>query len=139
MKKLVFPALVVTFAAGAAIAQDDPVEARMELMKMIGGATKTLGDMVKGETAFDAEEANTALQVIASNAGLAPSAFETEATNDESEALPAIWSNWEDFVSKAQALEIAADGLEITDEASVQTALGVLGQACKACHSEYRE
>lgn len=139
MKKLVVPALVVTFAAGAAIAQDDPVEARMELMKMIGGATKTLGDMVKGETAFDAEEANTALQVIASNAGLAPSAFETEATNDESEALPAIWSNWEDFVSKAQALEIAADGLEITDEASVQTALGVLGQACKACHSEYRE
>ena len=55
-----------------------------------------------------------------------------------SEARSEIWTNWEDFVARAEALERVADTLRIIVPEDVGPALGALGATCKACHSDYR-
>ena len=121
--------------------EDEEVLARMDDMKAMGDATKTLGLMAKGEAPFDAKTARSAATRIAEEAARTPALFESAATDPQSEALPAIWDNWADFTEKADALETVASGLA-TDIDSIDTlraGMGDLGQACKACHSEYRE
>ena len=121
--------------------EDADVMARMEGMKAMGDATKTLGQMAKGEAPFDTEAARAAAARIAEEAARAPDLFESAATDPQSEALPAIWDNWGDFTDKAQSLEAVASRLasDIDSLDTLRAGMGDLGQACKACHSEYRE
>ncbi|MEQ5869719.1 cytochrome c [Sagittula sp. NFXS13] len=115
------------------------VKARMAAMSDIGASMKTLGKMVKGETDFDAMAAQAAVDTVAARAEAAPELFEPKETDPESEALPAIWDNWDDFVTKAEALQTTAEGITITAAADLGPAMGQLGDACKACHSKYKE
>lgn len=142
--KTILPVLL-TLAASAALAhggvQNPAVLARMEAMTAIGDATKTLGEMAKGATAFDADIARAAARTIATHAAETPALFEAREEDPKSEALPAIWETFEDFTAKSRALETLAgnlaSGLDTPDE--LRQGLGQLGGACKACHSEYRK
>ena len=125
--------------SGFAIAQDqDPVKARQDTMKTIGAQMKVLSDMAKGTTAFDADAANAALGTMTEAAETIPVVFETESIEGETDASEDIWANWEDFVSKAEALHEAAMGAEVTDEASLGAAMQGVGGACAACHKAYK-
>lgn len=145
MKSTTPVAALLIGAASLAIAhtgvEDKDVMARMEGMKAMGDATKTLGQMVKGAAPFDAQAARAAAARIAEEAARTPALFESAATDPQSEALPAIWDNWTDFTGKSDALEGVASGLatDIDSIDALRAGLGEIGQACKACHSEYRE
>jgi len=117
---------------------NEAVKARMAAMKTIGGGMKTLGDMAKGAMAFDAVAAQGAVDSIEVAAAKVPALFEPQETDPKSEAKPEIWTNWDDFVTKAEALEKAAAGIAISAEADIGAAMGALGGACKACHSDYK-
>lgn len=141
------PLLALLFA-GAATAvfahtgvQNPAVLARMDAMKSIGDATKTIGMMAKGDVAFEPEAARAAAQTIAVHAGNTPALFEPRETDPKSEAHPAIWENFDDFTSKARDLEVLASnlatGMDTQDD--LRAGLGQLGAACKACHAEYRQ
>ncbi len=142
--KTILP-IVLTLAASAALAhggvQNAAVLARMDAMKAIGDATKVLGEMAKGTTAFDVEAARAAAETIASHAAETPVLFEAREDDPKSEALPGIWENFEDFTAKAADLQaLAGDlamGLDTPD--ALRAGLGDLGATCKACHTEYRE
>lgn len=58
-------------------------------------------------------------------------------------ALPAIWSNPQDFAQKVQALQDAANQLvtaaQAGDNAAVTKALTALGGTCRDCHDKYRK
>ncbi|MEP6065374.1 MAG: cytochrome c [Paracoccaceae bacterium] len=137
---------VLTVIAGSAVlahsgVKNPAVQARMHAMSIIGGDMKTLGLMAKGEKEFDAEAAKAALREIAEHAAKAPDLFRANEDDPKSEAKPAIWENFEDFTTKAGALENVALGLS-TSIASVDDlgpAMAALGDTCKSCHSDYRE
>lgn len=139
-KTLVATALLMT---GTAFAQDmeatnADVIARQELMKSVGAATKTLGDMASGEAAHDAAAAETAKQALIASAAQIEAKFTTNAEDPATEAKPEIWTNWDDFLVKAKGLGDAAALLDVASAESVGAGMGAIGGACKACHTDYR-
>ena len=117
------------------------VQARMHGMTMISDNVKVLGTMAKGQVDFDAASARAAAQAIADHAAQSVDLFVPNETDPKSEALPAIWENFDDFTTKAEALQtldadLAASVASLDD---VRTAMPSIGATCKACHSKYRE
>ena len=133
-KSALVAALVLGTAASAALAaaMDPDVRARQEAMGLIGSNVKKVTQMVKGEVAFDAAGAQAAFAAIAEKADMVPALFENPSNSDpEAEAKDAIWENWDDFTAKA--------GASVDSPEALAAAMGPLGEACKACHSTYKE
>ena len=129
-KSTLVAALVLGTAATAvsAAAMDPDVRARQEAMGLVGSNMKKVSTMAKGEVEFDAAAAQAAFANIADKAAAVPALFETQSNTDpESEAKDAIWGNWDDFVSKASALQAAAEaGAGVDSLEALGAALGPL-------------
>lgn len=135
-------ALAVALSASVAFAKEEPtdptVKARVAVMKTIGQNAKVLGDMAGGKAPFDAAAAASAKEAImAATTEIAPK-FEPQASDPNSEAKPEIWTNWADFVTKAEAAKTAATALDASSLDSVKAGMGAVGGACKVCHTDYR-
>ena len=113
----------------------------MDGMSAIAENMKTLGQMAKGATEFDAAMARSAAATIAEHASATPGLFEANETDPKSEARPEIWTNFEDFAAKATELEAIATGFStsINEPSDFNAAMGALGANCKSCHSVHRE
>ena len=141
--KLAKIALVgVLLATGAALAAErtDPnAKLREEVMEEIGGAMGTLGGMAKGEVAYDAAAAEAAKAKIIEEAGAIATEFATQGEADPaSEAKPEIWTSWDDFLKKADALKAAASAADVSSAEAIGASLGAIGGTCKDCHTAYR-
>ncbi|SEK92131.1 c-type cytochrome [Pacificibacter marinus] len=134
---VLFLSFSIAAVAHAAV-ENTAVQARMDAMKAIGGAMKTLGNMAKGSVDFDATAAEAAVDVVAVQSAMLPTLFEAQETDPMSEAKPEIWTNWDDFVAKANAMTAAAEAVSIVDAGSIGAAMEAIGGSCKGCHSEYR-
>jgi len=108
------------------------------VMKEIKGAMGVLGGMAKGAVAFDAAVAGAAQKTLIKQSGMVATAFEANETDPKSEALPAIWENWDGFVEMADDLTFAAEGLDATSLDGVRGGLGNIGASCGACHKKFR-
>ena len=141
---LAIPALAA--AQSAEEAADDAVEARHGFMTMLGINMGQLSGMAKGEIAYDeALASRAAANIVALTQYDAPALF-VEGTSsedrDDSEALPAIWENPDDFRAKFAALGEAAAGSPDAvagGQESLGPVLQKLGGTCKACHDDYRK
>lgn len=142
MKKMIVAVALGTALAGTAFAHEDvknpAVKSRMELMGQVKDATGTLGGMAKGEMAFDEAKATAARAALIEHAAAIPAAFEAKEMDPKSTALPAIWDNWEDFVTKANAMGAAAEQLDASAQEWIGPGMGALGGSCSACHKAYR-
>ncbi|WP_407493805.1 c-type cytochrome [Pseudooceanicola sp. MF1-13] len=142
MKKYIAIALIASGTAAFAHSgvKNPDVMNRMMGMSELAKQMKVIGTMAKGEAAFDADAANAALAKISEEASYIPSLFENKATDPKSEALPAIWDNWDSFTAHATELEELAGGLAgtIQAEADLGPAMGQLGKSCGACHADFR-
>lgn len=134
-------ALGTAATAALAAAQDPDVAARQEAMGLIGGNVQKIASMIKGEVEFDATTAQGYFAAIAEKAEAVPSLFETKSNTDpEAEASDAIWDNWDDFVTKAGALQAAAEaGAGVDSAEALAGAFGGISEACKSCHMAYKE
>lgn len=145
MKKHKILAISVSLAATGALAHtgvdNAAVKARMDSMSEIAKNMKILGNMAKGASEFDAQQARIAVDVIANKAAKTISLFEANETDPKSEAKPEIWKNFDDFKRKSDDLERVALKYSgaITTVDDLRAAMGSIGQTCKACHSEYRK
>ncbi len=127
--------------ASLAIAADDPIEARQQLMQNNQDAAKIAFGMAQGQVPFDAEKAKAAMQTIQDDMAEFPTLFPEGTDKGDTSASPAIWQNMEDFkaraaklASDAKAAQVAADGgLD-----AFKTALGAVGGDCGGCHEAYR-
>ncbi len=132
--------VIAVFAVtGAAFA--GPIEERQAAMKNVGKAMGALAAIAKKEAPFDAAVVNTAATTLADNVKTAKGNFpEGSASGDkETWAKVEIWQNKTDFDAKAdQAVAAAMAMAAVTEEADFGAALGTLGGACKACHTDYR-
>ena len=135
-------ALTLAFAATAALAhtgvKDPQVMARMNGMKTMGGELKTLGQMARGITTYDATKARAALAALKDETSQIPVLFEPEATDPKSESLPAIWTDPKEFAAHTSSVSQALDAADISSPDAIATSLRAIGAACSACHEDYR-
>lgn len=118
--------------------ENPAVRKRMDVMKEIKGAMGVLGSMAKGAIAFDAAAAGAAQNTLIEQSGMVATRFEANETDPKSEALPAIWENWDTFVEMADDLTFAAEGLDTKSLDGVRGGLGNIGASCGACHKKFR-
>jgi cytochrome c556 len=126
------------FAAG-----EGTHDARVAMMKKIGGATGALSGIAKGDKPYDAEAVKAALTTISQIAKAFPDQFGpgTENASADSEASPKIWENMDDFKARSAKLGADADTLLAqlpADAAGVGAGLKTLGASCGGCHQNYR-
>lgn len=135
-------AVALSLFAGIAVAEveatDPVVIAQQDLMKSFGGAAKALGGMASGEVAFDATAAATAKATLVAGSADIHVKFEKAGNDPASAAKPEIWTNWDDFVAKATALNTAATALDVASAEGIKAGMGAVGGACKDCHTTYR-
>lgn len=126
--------------AAAAVAQDNPVAKREQMMKQVGASVGALGAIAKGEKPYDAEAVKAALTTISTDMKAFPDQFPA-GSEVNSAAAPAIWDNMDDFRAKSQKLASDADTLLASmpaDQAGVAEAVKTLGANCGTCHQVYR-
>lgn len=126
--------------AAAAVAQDNPIAKREQMMKQVGASMGALGAIAKGEKPYDAEAVKAALTAISTDMKAFPDQFPA-GSEVNSAAAPAIWDNMDDF--KAKSLKLGSDADTIlasmpADQAGVAEAMKTLGANCGTCHQTYR-
>ena len=121
--------------------KDKNVKERMVLMKEMANSTKTIGQMLKGKTPFDANEAKLALERLSSLSLETPEVFKINATDPKSEAKSNIWDEFDEFTKLSQDLAEATEVLagSVSTINDLRPALKRVSSGCKACHSKYRE
>lgn len=126
---------------------DKAIKARQSMFQIYSFSIGVLGDMAKGKIDYDAALAAEMAANLDAAANLGQSAFWPPGSDNANEenartrALPAIWETFPAIVEKADGLKAATavlassagDGLE-----ALQGSIGDVGQACKACHDDYR-
>jgi cytochrome c556 len=150
--------LVVAIGASAAVSAEDlaaAVKERRDLMKKtVAPAAKLGGQMIKGVKPFDAAAAAKAMNDISSvpdkyvtlfpkgteHGGIADSKIPDK--DDQSEAKPEIWENFDDFKKIANKLKDAAAkaaGAAEQGQGTFTAAFNDMTKVCKECHESYRE
>lgn len=135
---------LLALGAVATVAQDaftppatpeEAVAMRKALMREDGGLIRTLNGLSGAEAA-------AALNIVLTNYTHIPAVFPEGSIVGDSDALPAIWENWETFTGivesgKAAATEAIA-AAEAGDATAYATALRALGGTCGQCHQQFR-
>lgn len=138
--------IAILAGAGAALAHSGAtgiVKQRMDAMSAIGDDMKKIGLMLRGTAPFDAGQAQAAARAIANHASHMDMLFPPGSLSPPTEALPAIWDNWDAFADLTQALHARADRLAQlaasgASEAEIAAQFKTLGETCSACHEKFR-
>ena len=125
-------------------AAQQAIDVRQSVMTLISWNFGPLGGMMRDASAYDADRVQLSADRLSGISPMIVDAFavDTREAPLESEALPAVWENHDDFNAKAvvlvdaiAALKTAADADD--QEASV-AAIGDMAGACRTCHDAYR-
>lgn len=124
---------------------DKAVEYRQKALSIMQNNFAVMGDMIKGDIEFDGvifkERANdfSVLSAIPWVGFSQPGAM----PGKNSDALPAIWDNWEDFSERAEQLQKDAKALHqaaLTDDQNeIRKAFMAAARNCKGCHDQYKD
>lgn len=138
MASILLAGVVGVFAQEAFTSPATPEEAvtmRQALMREDGGILRSAGSL-------SGAEAVAAMTTLRDNYSHIPALFPEGSIVGDSEALPAIWENWEAFtaivdtgVAAAEAGIVAA---EAGDAAGYGAALQTLQGTCGQCHQQFR-
>lgn len=133
------------FAVAQDRAMQTAIEARQGIFQNYQLMLMQLGGMARGTIAYDADTAQAAADNLVAltelNAQFSWPAGSDNASVEGTRARPEIWSNFDDVVTKAVALNEAAVALAAvasTGQEAIGPALGPVGAACTACHDSYR-
>ena len=141
-------AATAVFAASHVGPFDGAIKARQSHMRLNGHNLGILGAMAKGNVDYDADAASAAAAAAnlaalsrMSHNGYWPAGSDSDAM-DNTRALPALWGNFPDVMTKVGALAEAAGAMESAAGnglEALQAAMGPVGGACGACHKAYRK
>ena len=120
------------------LAENSGYVERSKLMQNIRLEFSVLARMSREKIEFDESLATSARLNLLRFAASTPAIFEDDDLPINSEALPAIWENWDDFVSKSEDLEFALEGVDTSTLIDLRASLGNVGAACGSCHQKYR-
>ena len=129
---------VAVFAQDAFVPPATPEEAvtmRNALMREDGG-------ILRGAADLTGPEAVAAMTKLRDNYSHIPALFPEGSIVGESEALPAIWENFDAFTAIADAGVTAAESgiaaAEAGDAAAYAEAIKAIGATCGQCHQQFR-
>lgn len=122
------------------------IKSRQAHMSLYSHNLGILGQIAKEEVPYDAAAARAAADNLVALATMSQAGYWLPGTDSDNmegtRALPAIWEPdsqagtlGRDLAEAALALQAVAG----TDLAAVQGALGAVGDACGACHEDYRK
>jgi cytochrome c556 len=116
------------------------VKERMELMKDIGKAMKSLGAMARGKAPLDSAKVKEAAGSIARHGQKIPTLFPKGSSKGVTEAGPRIWQDPEGFRKSADEMVAVARDIAGQSEnaAALKATYHRLGKTCSACHKLYR-
>lgn len=133
-------------ASSIALATPDPEDAikyRQGVFTAIYWNFGPMGDMMKGKLEFDGQEFSRRAANVAALSKMPLEGFIPGSYSGETEALPAIEKDWEDFRERmnafqrdAQALDAVAD---TADKAAVAPAFMKVAKSCKGCHDKFKD
>lgn len=137
---------LLIIASGLAFAHSGAsgiVKERMDMMGEIGDSMKIIGTMIKGESDYDAKAAKAAAMTIYGHASHISEMFPEGSTQKPTEALPAIWNNWDEFerianIMKDTAKELADVAGAASDASQIRVQFGAVGKSCGSCHEKFR-
>ena len=109
-----FSLTVLGFAAFAHSGATGVMKERMDAMGEMGDAIKRLTPMMRGQTDFDPDLVRSAADTMIGHAGSQMTELFPDGSNGKpSEALDAIWEDWEEFAALADALRESAEGMKL--------------------------
>lgn len=121
------------------------VQFRQSLLQLVRSNMGALGAMAKGQIPYDTDVMSTNAMRLEQLALMLPDYFKTDTTgfSVDTEALPKIWDNMDDFLVKANDLTVASQALQVaakgSDESQYRAAIGKVGATCKGCHDSYKK
>lgn len=127
-------------------ALQNAMKARQAHMSLYSHNLGILGAMAKGEVDYDSAAAQGAADNMAALATMSQAGYWLPGTDSDSlegsRALPAIWEG--DSKAQTYGMEMAEAALAMqaaagTDLATMQAAMGGIGDGCKNCHEDYRK
>lgn len=127
-------------ATGFAVANEDIIGLRQQVMKTNGQAAKVSAGMARGEIPFDGAVAAAAMKLIADNLTEFPHLFPVGSEGGKAGA--AIWSDPDGFAAAANTTVEAATAAAAAAEQGQEAfgpAFGAVGASCGACHESYRQ
>jgi cytochrome c556 len=131
---------------GVAIAQDAGTPAETLSVEEARAARSPFmrqnGMLLRDASRASGDEAVAAMTSLRDNYLRLPTLFPEGSHGDGSDALPAIWENWDAFVaiaeSGAEAAQQAIDAAEAGDAAAYQEAVRAVSGTCAQCHQQFR-
>ena len=140
LKRINYLLIGVSFMLSGSIlfAENSGYVERSKLMQNIRLEFSVLARMSREKIEFDESLATSARLNLLRFAASTPAIFEDDDLPINSEALPGIWENWDDFVSKSEDLEFALEGVDTSTLIDLRASLGNVGAACGSCHQKYR-
>ena len=140
LKRINYLLIGVSFMLSGSIlfAENSGYVERSKLMQNIRLEFSVLARMSREKIEFDESLATSARLNLLRFAASTPAIFEDDDLPINSEALPAIWENWNDFLSKSEDLEFALEGVDTSTLIDLRGSLGNVGAACGSCHQKYR-
>jgi cytochrome c556 len=151
MKRLLLTGFALALGAGytvAALAQAKPevmVKQRQAVMTLQGKYFGPMAGMAAGKVPYNADTVAFNSAMLDALSRMPWDGF-PESTKDagvKTAALPAIWSEPAKFKEAQENFQNAVQNLVKVsrggDEATQKTAIGAVGKACGACHTNFRE
>jgi len=133
---------VAALALGVTVAlAQDPIAARKDLMKGVGGQARNGAQIVKGEVPFDLAKAKVIFATYASAAEKMPTLFpDNTKTGGETTAAPKIWEDKAGFAAGFAKFGKESKEAEasIKDLDSFKAAFGNVSKNCGSCHETFR-
>lgn len=148
MKKILtlIVAGIVTAAALPAFAQfakpDDAIKYRKNALFVMQQNFGRVAGMASGKVPFDAKVAAESAAVADFVGKLPWVAFGPETDLGDTKAKPEIWSNKAKFDDYAKKMQVELSKLDAAAKTgkldAIKVAVGATGEACKACHDDFR-
>jgi len=139
-KKLALVAAMLLAVGGVAHADIDPIKTRQAGLGLLAGTAAGVKAVITANG--DVKTLEGPARNISRWAHVFPTLFPAGSDKGETKAAPAIWSDNAGFQKAAAGLATAADSLAAAAKAGDATAVGVafkaVGDACGACHKDYR-
>jgi cytochrome c556 len=123
---------------------EDAVKYRQSALSLIRANFAHMSGMVRGEIEYDAAAFQERANALKHLSHIPFDAFSGAGYNvtANSDALPAIWENWDDFSEKAEAFIGAAYELATAAESdnmrTIRPRFMATARTCQQCHEGYR-
>jgi cytochrome c556 len=149
MKKLMFAAatlagLATALPAAAQFAKpEDAIKYRKSVFTVMSNHFGRVGAMVNGKAPFDPKAADANIEIATTMSKLPYVAFIEGTDKGETRAKPEIWAEMDKFKAAASTMQDEMAKLNAATKTgnldTIKAQFGKVGQACKACHDNYRK